>query len=88
LFPDPTKINNVVPIADNDDKTVIMSNLTTRSLQKSQQQPPSLAALARTRYRNSKPQYLNAITVATNLAVADMGATSIFVMNGVDIENK
>jgi hypothetical protein len=39
-------------------------------------------------YGNPKPQYLNAITIATNLAVADMGAMSIFIMGRVDVENK
>jgi hypothetical protein len=47
-----------------------------------------LAALARILYSNPKPQYLNAITIATNLAVTDTGATSIFVMDGVYVENK
>jgi hypothetical protein len=39
-------------------------------------------------YGNPKLQYLNAITITTNLAVADKGAMFIFVMDGVDIENK
>jgi hypothetical protein len=65
-----------------------MSNLATRICQNTQQQPKSLAALARTLYGNPKPQYLNTITIATNLAVADTGATSIFVMDGVDVKNK
>jgi hypothetical protein len=47
-----------------------------------------LAALTRTMYGNPKPQYLNAITIATNLVVADTGAMSIFVMDEVDVENK
>jgi hypothetical protein len=55
-----------------------MSNLATRSRQNTQQQPKLLAALARTLYGNPKPQYLNAITIATNLAIADTEATSIF----------
>jgi hypothetical protein len=65
-----------------------MSNLATRSRQNTQQQPTLLAALARTLYGNPKPQYLNAITIATNLAVAGMGAMSIFAMDEVDVENK
>ncbi len=87
-FPDSTEIINVVTAADDDDETVVMSNLATRSRKQSQQQPETLAALARTMYGNPKPQYLNAITIATNLAVADTGAMSIFVMDGVDVENK
>jgi hypothetical protein len=68
--------------------TIVTSNLFTKSSQKKQSQPTSLAALAKKIYGNPKPQYLNATTIATNLAVVDMGATSIFVMDGVDVENK
>jgi hypothetical protein len=57
---------------------VVTSNLATRSSQKELPQPTSLAALARILYGNPKLQYLNAITIATKLAVADTGATSIF----------
>jgi hypothetical protein len=39
-------------------------------------------------YGNSKQKYLNASTITTHLAVADTGATPIFVMDGVDVENK
>ncbi len=67
---------------------VVTSNLATRSRQNTQYQPTLLAALAKTLYGNPKLHYLNAITIATNLAVADTRATSIFVMDGVDIENK
>jgi hypothetical protein len=87
-FLDPTEVINVVTIADDDNAMVVTSNLATRSSQKEPLQPTLLAALARILYSNPKPQYLNAITFTTNLAVADMGATSIFVMDGVDIENK
>jgi hypothetical protein len=34
------------------------------------------------------PQYLNVITIATNQAVGDAGATSIFIMDGVEVENR
>jgi hypothetical protein len=68
--------------------TIVTSNLATRSNQKEQSQPTSLVALAKILYGKPKPQYLNAIAIATNLAVADTGATSIFVMDGVDVENK
>jgi hypothetical protein len=67
---------------------VVTSNLATRSSQKEPPQPTLLAAFARILYGNPKPQYLNMITIATNLAVADTGAMSIFVMDGVDVENK
>ena len=35
-----------------------------------------------------KPQYINAITIAPNHAMADTGATFIFVMDGVDVANR
>jgi hypothetical protein len=34
------------------------------------------------------PQYLNVITIATNQAIVDIGATSIFIMEGADVANK
>ncbi len=37
---------------------------------------------------NPMPQYLNAITIATNQAIADTEATSIFIMDGVEVENR
>jgi hypothetical protein len=41
-----------------------------------------------TLFGNPMPQYLNALTIATNQAIADTGATSIFIMEGVDVDNK
>ncbi len=67
--------------------TIVTSNLATKSSQKEQSQLTSLTALAKILYSNPKPQYLNATTIAMNLEVVDMGATSIFVMDGVDVEN-
>jgi hypothetical protein len=34
------------------------------------------------------PQYLNALTIATNQAITNIGATSIFIMEGADVDNK
>jgi hypothetical protein len=34
------------------------------------------------------PQYLNALTAATNQAIANTGATSIFIMDGIHMVNK
>ncbi len=68
--------------------TIVTSNLATKSSQKEHLQPKSLAAVARSMHSNPKQKYVNAITIATHLAVADLGATSIFVMDGVDMENK
>ncbi len=47
-----------------------------------------MAATAHKLFSNPMPQYLNAITIATNQAIADTGATSIFMMDGVEVENK
>ncbi len=87
-FPDPTDIIKVINATDDDDVMIVTSNSATKSSQKEQSQPTSLMALTKKNYGNPKPQYLNAITIATNLAVADTGATSIFVMDEVDVENK
>ncbi len=34
------------------------------------------------------PQYLNTFTLATNQAIADTGATLIFIMDGAPVDNK
>ncbi len=34
------------------------------------------------------PQHLNALTIATNQAIADTGATSICIIEGADVDNK
>ncbi len=39
-------------------------------------------------FGNPMPQYLNALTIAASQAIADTGATSIFVMEGVNVKNK
>jgi hypothetical protein len=43
---------------------------------------------ARMLFGSPMPQYLNALTIATNQAIVDTGATSIFIMEGVDVDNK
>ena len=48
----------------------------------------SIAAAACHLWGNPLPKYLNMITIATNHAIADTGATSIFIMDGVDVDNK
>jgi hypothetical protein len=49
---------------------------------------PLIAMAARTLFGSPMPQYLNALTIATNQAIADVGATSIFTMEGADVDNK
>jgi hypothetical protein len=67
-----------------DDKMVITSNKN----HKREQPPATMAATAHKLFGNPMPQYLNAITIATNQAIADTGATYIFIMDGVEVENK
>jgi hypothetical protein len=42
----------------------------------------------RTLFGSPMPQYLNVLTIATNQAIADTGATSIFIMEDADVNNK
>jgi hypothetical protein len=75
---------------DDDDKTIVTSNCTsdampTISANKNMRQ--NLAAAAQHLFGSPLPQYLNAITIATWQAIADMGATSIFVMERMPIHN-
>jgi hypothetical protein len=53
-----------------------------------QQVCQSMVLTARTLFGHPMPQYLNALTIATNQAIADTGATSIFIMEGADVDNK
>ncbi len=48
----------------------------------------SIAVVASHLWGNPLPQYLNVITNATNHAIVNTGATSIFIMDGVDVDNK
>ena len=46
-----------------------------------------MAATARDLFGAPNPQYLNAIAIAASEAIADTGATSIFIMEGTPCEN-
>ena len=89
---DPT--NNVLHVcADNKDVTVTTSNCSSDSGhgQLPKLQPSSihsLAATARTLFGNPPSDYLNVLIIALHQAIADTGATSIFIMDGVDVVNK
>ncbi len=76
-------INMVIPGYD-DDKTIVTSNKTN----KREQLPATLAKTARKLLGNPMPQYLNVITITTNQVIADTGATSIFIMDEVEVENR
>jgi hypothetical protein len=66
-----------------DDKTIVTLNKNHK-----REQPPATMAATVALFGNPMPQYLNAIIIATNQAIADTGATSIFIMDGVEVENK
>jgi hypothetical protein len=70
-----------------DDITVVMSNVTTKRIEPVQAQT-SRAATAGRMFGKPTPQYLNALMIAASEAIADTGATSIFVMEGAAVKNK
>ena len=87
---DPTQIINVTATSDNNDKTIISSNWTqdapnVRNVHATTNK--SMAATARDMFRAPNPQYLNAIAIATSEAIADTGATLIFIMEGTPCDN-
>jgi hypothetical protein len=71
----------------NDDITVVMLNAATKRPEPRRAQT-SIAETARQMFGNPMPHYLNALTIAASQAIADTGATSIFVMEGIDVKNK
>jgi hypothetical protein len=48
---------------------------------------PSLAATAQHLFGAPTPQYLNLITIAMLQAIADIGATSMYIMEGTPVKN-
>jgi hypothetical protein len=86
--PDPTQFINAVANASND-KTVCTSNCSPISIR-----PPHkccyslLAEAARLLFGTASHEFLNAITIAMTHAISNTGTTSIFMMDGVDVENK
>jgi hypothetical protein len=49
---------------------------------------PSLVAVAHSLFGKPTHEFLNAITIITTEALADTGATPIFIIEGVDVVNK
>jgi hypothetical protein len=47
-----------------------------------------IAATTQTIFGHPSQEYLNAITIATNQAIADIGVTSIFIMDGINVIDK
>ena len=79
---------------DDDNKTVITSNKTGRTITSDQQytkkstQQSSIAATARSIFGTPTQQCLNAITIDISHAIADTGATNVFIMEGAPVNNK
>jgi hypothetical protein len=79
---DPSTLKTLTYV-DDDTATIATSNWTNCLSAQT-----SMAAMARGLFGNPMPQYLNALTIAANQVIADTGATSIFIMEGVNVDNK
>ena len=77
---DPTQMT-LSPMFDAaDDDTIAISNVSRRQNDLLPQVYASTTTLV--------PQLLNTVTIARDHAIADTGATSIFIMDGIDVVNK
>ncbi len=72
---------------DDDTATVVTTNCTAKQFYATQPRP-LLVETVQALFGAPMPQYLNALRLATNQAIADMGATSIFIMEGAIANNK
>jgi hypothetical protein len=75
-----------IPV-DDDDRTIVTSNCST-VVPISSPRPHPLTAAAHHLVGTPSHNALNAITIDSQQAIADTGATSIFIMDGVDVDNK
>jgi hypothetical protein len=75
---------------NDDEGTVITSNRYPHTQIKTPREHDrqSLAATAQEIFGNPMPQYLNALTIAANEAIADTSATTIFIMDDAEVNNK
>ena len=75
---------------DDDDRTVITSNCSNDHIivRLRPHRPHAFAAAAQHLFGMPTQEALNAITINAQQAIADTGATSIFIMDGVDVDNK
>jgi hypothetical protein len=85
-YPDPTIKLHTLPLVEDENVTIVTSNVTQIPCQRNTRM--LIAAVARHLWGNPLHQYLNAITIATNQAIVNTGAMSIFIMDGIDVENK
>ena len=49
---------------------------------------PLIVETAHATFGNPMPQYLKSLTIAANRAIADTGATTIFIMDNTEVDNK
>ncbi len=77
----------VTVIDDDDERTIVTSNCSSYVPVTTPRPHPFTAA---THHLFGMPLHvaLNAITIDLQHAIADTGATSIFIMDGVDVDNK
>jgi hypothetical protein len=75
---------------NDDDKTIVTLNRTqdlSNVLKGHVPKQTTIAATAQQLFGTPNPQYLNAITIAALQAIANTGATSIFIMEGTPCKN-
>ncbi len=84
----PTKFVDGAPTCDGDEVTVAASNQSPREQPHLTGMRPSYAVAARSLFGHPLQECLSAITIASTKAIADMGATSIFIMEGTKVINK
>jgi hypothetical protein len=83
---DPTNFVSTTQARDNDKINVTTSNCLPRTASPSSYPCNSFTTAARALWGTPTQEYSNAITTATFQAIADTGATSIFIMDGIGIE--
>ena len=90
---DPSYHIKMLPNGD-DDVTVVISNVTVASSPLPQYRPTAtrarhtMASAAGKLFGCPTPQHLNALTIATTQAIANTSTTSIFIMEGANVDNK
>jgi hypothetical protein len=89
---DPTN-NFLASLLNNDDVTVVALNCSNGLHQSTSPLLPFgsmqlIAAMACSIFSQTSHKYLNAITIVLTHAIADTGAASIFIMDGVNVVNK
>jgi hypothetical protein len=85
---DPTQIDTSSYDDDDNTATVVTSNCVSTEQVQTNIALSLIAATARALFGNPMPQFLNALTIAANQAIAETGATSIFIMDGAIVDNK